>query len=563
MKTLLLWGLLAAAALCPQDAAVEDLIEQLGSEQVETRDAALKQLRQKGETARPALERATNHAEPQVRAAVRSLLSQLNVRVAADKRQQLARKAALLLKPAFDAIEAGGKDVANQDGKRYELKPLQGLGLRGDFNAVWTFNVPSADLDLAIRNYQRQGLALVAKAPIEVHSFEDLNLTCWSLPDGGGGLAVMGTGWLFFRRLGSSRWALHLDQGNGTVGFSDYRVQGLLVHARQIGDLTYEAPPTGGPEAPSWSPDAEKLVLTMDEKIWSAKRCRVQVEGKGPEGPYQASVLMSPEKDPHRFYARSFLKYEDSQARVQSIWGGGIPYFKSEGIPFGRRPRCLDLNRNTRALLTHLGLYAGIRGGHLADREREGKMNTLEGRLIPDRFELKGEEKIGARSAAVIQYRLAVKGSTSVWRVQLWLDQDKMVPIRRIYTSEQGKTVTEEYLKFELDEEMDESPFSATLAQSESERTSALLDFTSVLIEIYRTYHDDKYPDRLEALASDKDGTWVGKYLHEHTPLKDAWDRPLQYRIPGTHGRRYDLGSLGADGREGGEGADRDLWLED
>ncbi|HVE38543.1 MAG TPA: type II secretion system protein GspG [Planctomycetota bacterium] len=560
MKSLLLWSLLSGAAFCLQDATPEGLIEQLGNDQAETRDAALKELRRKGEAARAALDQAFNHADPQVRAAVRSLLSQLNDRVAAEKRQQLARKAALLLKPAFDAIEAGGKEVANQDGKRYELKPLEGLGLKGDFFAVWTFNVPSADLDLALRNSLRQGASVVGKAPAEVFPFEDLSLTCWSLPEGGGGVVTMAAGWLFFRRLGCSRWRMHLDPQNGTHGFTDYRVQGLLVHVRKIGDLDYSAPPIATPEPPSWSAEAEKLVLTMNQKIWAAKRGRVQVDGRSPEGAYQASILLSPAKEPHPFYARSFVTYEESKARVQSIWGGGVPFFKAEGIEVPRRPRCIDLNSNARSLLTHLGVYPGIHGGHLSYREREGMMNTLEGQFLPDHFELKGEEKIGARAATVIQYRLAVKGSTAVWRVQLWMDPDRMVPIRRIYTTEQGKTITEEYARFDLDEDVDESPLAASPVQSESERTASLIDFTAALLEVYRTYNNGQYPERLDALAPEKKGTWIQDYLKDYAPLKDAWGRPFQYRMPGTQGRRYDLGSLGADGREGGTGADADLW---
>ena len=39
--------------------------------------------------------------------------------------------------------------------------------------------------------------------------------------------------------------------------------------------------------------------------------------------------------------------------------------------------------------------------------------------------------------------------------------------------------------------------------------------------------------------------------------LKDAWKRPLVY-TPGGDGRHYQLKSLGADGRDGGSGADSD-----
>ena len=40
---------------------------------------------------------------------------------------------------------------------------------------------------------------------------------------------------------------------------------------------------------------------------------------------------------------------------------------------------------------------------------------------------------------------------------------------------------------------------------------------------------------------------------------EDPWGQPYQYRRPSTHGGQFDVFSLGADGREGGEGNDADL----
>jgi general secretion pathway protein G len=39
---------------------------------------------------------------------------------------------------------------------------------------------------------------------------------------------------------------------------------------------------------------------------------------------------------------------------------------------------------------------------------------------------------------------------------------------------------------------------------------------------------------------------------------KDPWGRPYRYAAPGQHGA-FDVWSLGADGKEGGEGADADI----
>jgi general secretion pathway protein G len=39
----------------------------------------------------------------------------------------------------------------------------------------------------------------------------------------------------------------------------------------------------------------------------------------------------------------------------------------------------------------------------------------------------------------------------------------------------------------------------------------------------------------------------------------DPWGNPYQYVFPGTRGQEYDLYSLGADGQDGGEGANADI----
>ncbi len=51
---------------------------------------------------------------------------------------------------------------------------------------------------------------------------------------------------------------------------------------------------------------------------------------------------------------------------------------------------------------------------------------------------------------------------------------------------------------------------------------------------------------------------WAGPYLKKSTIRKDPWGRDYHYRAPGRHGP-YDLFSLGADNREGGEGEDADV----
>jgi general secretion pathway protein G len=48
-----------------------------------------------------------------------------------------------------------------------------------------------------------------------------------------------------------------------------------------------------------------------------------------------------------------------------------------------------------------------------------------------------------------------------------------------------------------------------------------------------------------------------GGYIDELR--SDPWEREYIYVYPGTHGKEFDLFTLGADGQEGGEGPDADI----
>ncbi len=51
---------------------------------------------------------------------------------------------------------------------------------------------------------------------------------------------------------------------------------------------------------------------------------------------------------------------------------------------------------------------------------------------------------------------------------------------------------------------------------------------------------------------------WNGPYLRKNKVPQDPWLKDYHYVSPGQHGK-FDLFSLGSDGREGGEGEDQDL----
>ena len=72
-----------------------------------------------------------------------------------------------------------------------------------------------------------------------------------------------------------------------------------------------------------------------------------------------------------------------------------------------------------------------------------------------------------------------------------------------------------------------------------------------------------RYPttqEGLQALVQAPAGLtgWNGPYLKKKTVPKDPWGNEYIYVSPGQHGQ-YDLSSLGADNREGGDGENKDL----
>lgn len=72
-----------------------------------------------------------------------------------------------------------------------------------------------------------------------------------------------------------------------------------------------------------------------------------------------------------------------------------------------------------------------------------------------------------------------------------------------------------------------------------------------------------RYPstsEGLKALLQNPGGmnNWTGPYVQKEEQIKDPWSRDFVYTSPGQRGA-YDLVSLGADGKEGGDGPNRDV----
>ncbi len=72
-----------------------------------------------------------------------------------------------------------------------------------------------------------------------------------------------------------------------------------------------------------------------------------------------------------------------------------------------------------------------------------------------------------------------------------------------------------------------------------------------------------RYPDTQEGLqalveAPPSVSNWNGPYLKKNSIPKDPWGFEYHWVSPGEHGA-FDIFSLGADNREGGDGEDKDI----
>lgn len=99
----------------------------------------------------------------------------------------------------------------------------------------------------------------------------------------------------------------------------------------------------------------------------------------------------------------------------------------------------------------------------------------------------------------------------------------------------------------------------------------AQLKMLDAAIETYRM-DNIKFPTTeqgLQALVrepADARNYQAGGYLRERRVPLDPWGNEYQYESPGQHNDHgYDLWSLGADGKPGGEGVDADIgnWADD
>jgi general secretion pathway protein G len=100
------------------------------------------------------------------------------------------------------------------------------------------------------------------------------------------------------------------------------------------------------------------------------------------------------------------------------------------------------------------------------------------------------------------------------------------------------------------------------LRQAKTQTAKIQVEALSAAVD---SFHLDtgRFPSSSEGLNSllekPADGSnWDGPYVKKKDSLMDPWGHPYLYRYPGQHGD-YDVYTLGADQREGGEGDARDI----
>ena len=100
------------------------------------------------------------------------------------------------------------------------------------------------------------------------------------------------------------------------------------------------------------------------------------------------------------------------------------------------------------------------------------------------------------------------------------------------------------------------------LGRARAKTAQLQLDTVASAVELFRS-DVGRYPSETEglgALIHEPGGVegWSGPYLRDPKLLQDPWTDPLVYKLS-SDSRSFVVQSLGADGKPGGSGLNRDL----
>jgi general secretion pathway protein G len=101
------------------------------------------------------------------------------------------------------------------------------------------------------------------------------------------------------------------------------------------------------------------------------------------------------------------------------------------------------------------------------------------------------------------------------------------------------------------------------LGESKTKTAKLQIEELATSLDLFKL-DSGRYPDGQEGLQALVQAPaaltdrWHGPYLKKKAVPKDPWGNDYKYAVPGQHGP-YDIVSLGADGREGGDGEAKDV----
>ncbi len=100
------------------------------------------------------------------------------------------------------------------------------------------------------------------------------------------------------------------------------------------------------------------------------------------------------------------------------------------------------------------------------------------------------------------------------------------------------------------------------MGTSKTKAARVQIEDLSAALDMYKL-DNGRYPTTeqgLAALVEKPAGSkrWNGPYLRKAKVPQDPWMQDYHYASPGQHGQ-FDLYTLGADGKEGGEGENQDI----
>lgn len=101
------------------------------------------------------------------------------------------------------------------------------------------------------------------------------------------------------------------------------------------------------------------------------------------------------------------------------------------------------------------------------------------------------------------------------------------------------------------------------LGESKTKTAKLQIEELATSLDLFKL-DNGRYPDSQEGLQALVQAPpaltdrWHGPYLKKKAVPKDPWGNDYKYAVPGQHGP-FDIVALGADGREGGEGENKDV----